>query len=119
MAGEPSWFELGVGDVERGRAFYGGLFGWAAEDVPGGGVVLRTAGAAGGMHGGDAGAVAMAFFAVDDLDVALARVAELGGAHIPMGDHDGGDTAPLGRFAICRDDQGSLFGLHQPPGDPR
>ena len=64
---------------------------------------------------------ASAFFAVDDLDVALARVAELGGAHIPMGDHDGGDAAPLGRFAICRDDQGSLFGLHQPPGagDPR
>jgi predicted enzyme related to lactoylglutathione lyase len=116
MAGEPSWFELGVGDVARGRAFYGGLFGWEAEEVPGGGLVLRTAGAPGGMHGGDAGAVAMAFFAVDDLDAALVRVAELGGAHIPMGDLDG-DAAPLGRFAICRDDQGSLFGLHErPPG---
>jgi hypothetical protein len=23
-----------------------------------------------------------------------------------------------GRFKLCRDDQGSAFGLHQPPGQP-
>ncbi|MFV0137335.1 hypothetical protein ACLGIH_29780 [Streptomyces sp. HMX87] len=27
MAGEPPFFELGVRDPERGRAFYGALFG--------------------------------------------------------------------------------------------
>ena len=27
MAGEPTFFELGVGDAERGRRFYEALFG--------------------------------------------------------------------------------------------
>jgi len=28
MTGELGFFELGVEDPERGRAFYGALFGW-------------------------------------------------------------------------------------------
>ena len=72
------------------------------------------------MHGGDAGATAMAFFAVDDLDAALATVARLGGERLMIheeGEAEGDPAAHLGRFAICRDDQGSSFGLHQrPPG---
>ena len=28
MAGEVAFFEIGVQDPERGRAFYGGLLGW-------------------------------------------------------------------------------------------
>ena len=28
MTGEPAFFEIGVGDAEQGRAFYGALFGW-------------------------------------------------------------------------------------------
>ena len=114
MSGEPSWFEVGVDDVERGRAFYGSLLGWELSSVPGGGAVIGTPGVGGGLHGGDTGATAMVFFAVDDLDVALARVRELGGERIPIGDVDG-EGAPHGRFAICRDDQGSTFGLRQPP----
>jgi hypothetical protein len=46
----------------------------------------------------------------------LARVRELGGEE---GDYVGGDdpdlAARFGRFIICTDDQGSSFGLHQPP----
>ena len=37
MAGELAFFELGVGDAERGRAFYAGLFGWELEPGPSGG----------------------------------------------------------------------------------
>ena len=36
MAGEVAFFELGVEDVERGRVFYEGLFGWRFEPGPSG-----------------------------------------------------------------------------------
>ena len=117
MAGELAFFEIGVGDTDRGRAFYEGLFGWTFETGPtGNGWVIRTPSLTGGMHGGDAGASIYAFFRVDDMDAALERVRELGGTVEEL-DVDGGEdsTARFGRFKLCRDDQGSHFGLHQPP----
>jgi uncharacterized protein len=117
MAGELSFFSIGVGDVERGRHFYGGLLGWRFEEASGG-LVVSGGGVAGGIHGGDAGARPYVFFRVDDLDAALARVEELGGAREPAGEDHGDEdqAARFGRFALCRDDQGSAFGLHEPPG---
>jgi predicted enzyme related to lactoylglutathione lyase len=80
MAGELSFLELGVADVERGRAFYEGLFGWRFEGGPSGqGFTITTPNVPAGMHGGDRGAAPLVFFAVDDMDRALARVRELGG----------------------------------------
>ncbi len=117
MAGEPGFFELGVEDAERGRAFYEGMFGWTFEPGPSGqGYVIGTPTVSGGMHGGDRGASAYLFFAVDDMDAALERVRELGGSVEEM-DVEGGEDAQssFGRFKLCRDDQGSGFGLHQPP----
>jgi predicted enzyme related to lactoylglutathione lyase len=116
MAGEVSFFSVGVGDVGRARAFYGDLLGWRFEEVRGG-LVISGGGVAGGIHGGDEGAHPYLFFRVDDLDAALGRVVALGGAREPV-DHEGGDArevARFGRFALCRDDQGSTFGLHEPP----
>ena len=117
MAGELSFFELGVEDVERARAFYEGLFGWRFAPA-GNGVQIETQGdARGGIHGGDRGASPYVFFAVDDMDAALVRVRELGGTVDDMdveGDEE--SIARFGRFKLCRDDQGSPFGLHQPPG---
>jgi predicted enzyme related to lactoylglutathione lyase len=118
MAGELSFFELGVDDVERGRTFYEGLFGWRFDSGPsGGGFVIDTPDVPGGMHGGDAGAMPYVFFRVDDMDAALARVRELGG-QIDDTDVEGDQesVARFGRFKLCKDDQGSPFGLHQPPG---
>ncbi len=117
MAGEMSFLELGVEDVERGRAFWEGLFGWRFERGPSGaGWTIDTGGVPAGMHGGDPRAAPYVFFAVDDMDAALARVRALGGtveeAEIE-GDED--STARFGRFKLCRDDQGSPFGLHEPP----
>jgi len=55
MAGELSFFELGVEDAERGRLFYEGLFGWKFETGPSGnGFVITTSDMPSGMHGGDA-----------------------------------------------------------------
>jgi uncharacterized protein len=117
MTGEPAFFEIGVEDPERGRAFYGALFGWELTPT-GGGHQIGTAGIPGGLHGGDKGAVPWLFFRVDDMDAALARLHELGGSVEVM--HEGEEEtaasiARYGRFKWCRDDQGSAFGLHQPP----
>ncbi len=118
MAGELTFIELGVQDPERGRAFYSGLFGWQFDPSPSGeGFAIATPNVPGGMHGGDPGAAPYVFFAVEDMRAALARVLELGGEVDDMdveGDED--QVARFGRFKLCRDDQGSPFGLHQPPG---
>ena len=117
MTGEPSFFSLGVRDAERGRAFYERLFDWRMEPA-GNGFAIATQGAPGGIHGGDPGASPYLFFRVDDIAAALERVRELGGS-VEEVDHDDDDeetAARFGRFKLCRDDQGSWFGLHQPPG---
>jgi uncharacterized protein len=70
----------------------------------------------GGIHGGDAGASPYLFFRVEDIDAAVGRVRELGGS-VDGTDLDGDEEvqASYGRFVLCRDDQGSPFGLYQPP----
>jgi len=117
MTGELAFFELGVADAQKGRVFYEGLFGWEFETGPSGrGWVIRTPTISGGMHPGDQGSAPYVFFAVDDIDAAAARVQELGG-EVDEVDVEGDEESQrrFGRFKICRDDQGSSFGLHQPP----
>ena len=117
MNGEVSFFELGVGDIARARSFYGGLFDWEFVEEAGG-ATIETPNVPGGIHPGDEGASPYLFFRVDDLDVALARVRELGGdtAGWDSSDDDPDQVARFGRFVMCKDDQGSRFGLHEPPG---
>jgi predicted enzyme related to lactoylglutathione lyase len=119
MAGELMFFELGVDDPVTGRAFYEGLFGWSFEPGPSGsGFAIAAPNVNGGMHGGDAGATPYVFFAVDDMESALERVRELGGevddANV---EGDEASVARFGRFRLCRDNQGSPFGLHQAPSE--
>lgn len=116
MAGELSFFELGVEDVERGRAFYEKVFGWRFEPA-GQGFAITTPNVAGGIHGGDREASPYVFFEVDDLEEALGCVRELGGVvdEIDAGGEDEETVARFGRFKLCCDDQGSAFGLRQPP----
>ncbi|MQA73003.1 MAG: VOC family protein [Solirubrobacterales bacterium] len=119
MAGEPHWFEIGVADAAKARTFYGQLLGWEFETGPSGddsGSTIRTPGLDGGLHGGDEGASPYLFFRVDDMDAALTRVRELGGSFESVPGVDPDSESEYGRFALCRDDQGSSFGLHQPPG---
>jgi predicted enzyme related to lactoylglutathione lyase len=113
MAGELSFFELGTGDYERARAFYTEIFGWEFDAIEGG-ARISTPTVPGGIHPNDAGASPYVFFAVDDLDAAIAKVNELGGSGEAM-DESPDTVAEFGRFALCKDDQGSSFGLHQRP----
>jgi predicted enzyme related to lactoylglutathione lyase len=115
MDGELSFFELGVRDIARAREFYGSLFGWEFV-AEGEGATIETPNIPGGIHEGDEGASPYVFFRVGDLDAALARVRELGGEVGDYVSQDDPDTiARFGRFVLCKDDQGSGFGLHQPP----
>jgi predicted enzyme related to lactoylglutathione lyase len=117
MSGELAFVEFGVDDVERGRRLYEGLFGWQFDPGPSGqGFVIAIPNVGGGMHDGDRGAAPSVFFSVDDIETAARRVQELGGSIDDL-DVDGGEesAAQFGRFKLCRDDQGSPFGLHQPP----
>jgi predicted enzyme related to lactoylglutathione lyase len=117
MTGEVSFIEIGVDDVEKARAFYAELLGWKFEPYgERGGYTIETPSVPGGIHGGDPGASPYVFFRVDDLDAALQRVRELGGEVDPsLGDDSEETIERFGRFALCKDDQGSTFGLHQPP----
>jgi predicted enzyme related to lactoylglutathione lyase len=115
MAGEVSFFEVGVADPEKAREFYGELLGWSFEPGPSGeGSVIKAPGIPGGLHGGDKGASVYVFFNVDNMDAAIEKVRELGGDAESL-DQDESSEKSFGRFFFCRDDQGSKFGLHQPP----
>jgi predicted enzyme related to lactoylglutathione lyase len=112
------FFELGVENAERARTFYSGVFGWAMEPGPSGqGLVIDANGVPGGLHAGDPKAAPYVFFEVDDMAAALERVRERGGEIVEMdlGGDDEESVARFGRFQWCRDDQGSPFGLHEPP----
>ena len=113
-----TFFEIGVDDAERGRTFYEGVFGWRFEPGPSGnGYMIFMPDGRGGIHGGDPAAPPYVFFAVEDIDAAMAQVVELGGV-VEETDVEGDEESQArnGRFKLCRDDQGSPFGLHQPPG---
>lgn len=116
MTGEVSFIEFGATDAMTARSFYGKLFGWSFEPGPGGGgYAIDGAGVPAGVHGGDEGAGPYVFFRVDDLDAAAAEVERLGGTVSALPDADEETAAMFGEFRLCRDDQGSPFGLHRPP----
>ncbi len=103
----PQLIEFPADDPRRARRFWEGLLdaelaerspeqgsGWVTgEDAPAVGVHERGRGP-GDTH-------ALAYFAVADLDAALDRVRALGGSVIHPGES----------FAVCRDSEGTPFGL--------
>jgi predicted enzyme related to lactoylglutathione lyase len=117
MAGEVSFIEFGVTDAAKARRFYADVFGWSFQPGPGGdGSLIEGIGVPAGIHSGDEGAAPYIFFRVDDLDAAIAAVERLGGTVEPVEEaEDAASAGEFGRFRLCRDDQGSPFGLHRPP----
>jgi predicted enzyme related to lactoylglutathione lyase len=103
----PALIEFPADDPERARRFWGGLLG--AELAPrdaGQGEGWQTGGGspAVGVHErgrGPGDSFSLPYFEVPDVAAALERVEELGGGVIHPGE----------RWAICRDSEGSPFGL--------
>jgi len=109
------YFFIETPDVEKARAFYAALFGWAFEaegssptyaHVQAAGVEGETAF---GIVKGEKKDFSHLYYQVADVDAAAKQVTELGGqAAIPS-------DAPSGRNVIVCDDQGVSFGLWSPP----
>jgi predicted enzyme related to lactoylglutathione lyase len=74
------WVDLGTPDVAGAKAFYGELFGWDLEDVPGGGDATYTLCRLDGkliagihQHAEDEGSDWSSSISVDDADAAAAK----------------------------------------------
>ena len=108
MAGEPSFFEIGVPDAARARAFYAQVFEWTLHPMEGDQAWIETPTARGGIHDGDEDCRIELYFAVPDIEAAVGRVRAAGGEASDPTSEEG-----FGSFSSCRDDQGVRFGLHQ------
>jgi predicted enzyme related to lactoylglutathione lyase len=115
-----SWNELVTTDVDGATAFYGALFGWKADRVPG--PITRASLSLddlliGGVHTptppeGDTPRWTVSF-SVADADESVARAERLGGRTVlPTMD------IPIGRFAILTDSAGAEFTVAAVPGGP-
>jgi uncharacterized protein len=118
--GALSWNELATPDPDASSVFYAALFDWTFEpfegspdpyltikngEVTNGGV--RTLNSPGPPPHW------LVYFAVDDLDASLAKVAELGGAT-----HAGPIDISVARIAVVADPQGAMFALYDGRLDP-
>ena len=99
--------EFPADDPERALRFWGGLLDVAFEprgEDQGSGWQSPSTAPPVGVHArgrGPGDTVSLPYFGVDDLPQALERVEALGGSVIHPGE----------RWAICRDSEGSPFGL--------
>ena len=103
--------EFPADDPDRARRFWSDLLGLELAErteTEGRGWQTPTAGPAVGIHErgtGPGDTVSLPYFTIADMDGALARVKALGGSVIHPGS----------RWAICRDSEGSPFGLTLDP----
>ena len=103
--------EFPADDFDRARRFWQGLLGITLarrQPEEGEGLQAEHAGAAIGLHqrgSGPGDRFSLPYLPVDDLQAGLRQVVELGGEVVHPGE----------RWAICRDSEGTPFGLAGPP----
>lgn len=119
VPGALTWNDLMTPDPQASAAFYGALFGWQIEEIPGAGAQYWSITNAGRANGGimpmppGAHPVWNLYFAVEDVDATLARARELGASDI-LGPMD----VPNGtRFAVLHDPQDAVFSVSAGPMD--
>ncbi len=111
--GAPVWNELNSPDLDASSAFYTGLFGWTVAPFEGSPEpylsIKNGAANAGGIRPLTPGPSPnwLAYFGVEDLDAALARVGELGGATLA-----GPIDIQVAKIAVVKDPQGAVFALY-------
>jgi predicted enzyme related to lactoylglutathione lyase len=99
--------EFPADDPERARRFWAELLGFEMEvrqDSEGEGWQTRSGDPTVGVHSrgrGPGDSFSLPYFTVSDVAVALGRVKALGGSVVHPGD----------KWAICKDSEGSPFGL--------
>lgn len=116
--GVPCWVDVQLPDVEAGKRFYGGLFGWTFDDAGGGAAWARLDGVAvarlARKRDGRMPTVWTVYFATPDVRDLARRILAVGGQivndPVPVGD--------LGTAALAADPTGAVFGLWQAAGHP-
>ena len=121
-AGTFCWTDLTTTDQDAAKAFYGGLLGWEAEDMPMGDGVFYSM-----MHvdGKNVAAIAPqpqqqrdagvpplwnSYVSVESADAAVERAKELGAnVHAPAF-----DVMDAGRMGVIQDPQGAFFMVWEP-----
>jgi predicted enzyme related to lactoylglutathione lyase len=105
MTSPVALIEFPADDLERARRFWSGLLGLVLEPrSEGEGAQTRTAAPAVGVHArgrGPGDSFSLPYFEVSDMASALAQVPALGGSVIHPGEV----------WAVCKDSEGSPFGL--------
>lgn len=108
MAG-PDFIEIGTDNPDSTTAFFEAVMGWEwTENSEGAGGYLTDGIRKVGLHQ-EGNPCMVPYLAVDNIEVAVAKVEAAGGAL--MGDI--ADAPGFGRFATCTDPRGVRFGLHQ------
>ena len=116
------WTELSTTDPEGAKAFYGGLFGWEAEDLPAGEAGTYTMLRLGGddvcalyeleAERREMGVPShwLSHVSVEDAGATAARAEELGGTTF------GGafDVMEAGRMAVIQDPHGAMLAVWEP-----
>jgi predicted enzyme related to lactoylglutathione lyase len=112
MESQLALIEFPADDPGRARRFWGGLLGLTLEPrTEGDGWQARNGAAAVGVHArgrGPGDSFSLPYFEVDDLPATLAQVESLGGSIIHPGE----------TWAVCKDSEGSPFGLARRAGPP-
>lgn len=104
---EPSLIEFPADDPDRARRFWSELLGTPLEprdERQGEGWQTRSPAPAIGVHArgrGPGDSFSLPYFTVDDLEASLARVEALGGSVVHPGP----------TWSVCRDSEGTPFGL--------
>jgi uncharacterized protein len=107
------WNELASPDLDASKAFYSGLFGWDIKPFEGSPMpyfsIMNNGRSNGGMRDPQEGEPPnwLVYFAVDDVDAALAKVEELGGNKLA-----GPIDMDFARFAVVSDPQGAAFAIY-------
>jgi predicted enzyme related to lactoylglutathione lyase len=103
--------EFPADDSGRARRFWSGLLGidlTERSDAQGSGWQSSVGDSAIGIHErgpGPGDTACLPYFAIPDMDAALSQVTALGGSVVHPGSH----------WAVCRDSEGSPFGLSLSP----
>ncbi|RKT18459.1 hypothetical protein BX285_2882 [Streptomyces sp. 1114.5] len=112
--GSPCWIDLGSPNIPATAEFYGKVFGWTFQEVPGtdgyGFLQLdgKTVGALGNLDAG-ARSAWTTYFRTEDADATVKAVEQAGGSvRVPPM-----DVMEEGRFAQLTDPQGAEFAIWQ------
>ena len=111
VAGDVSYLTMVVPDLDAAHAFYRGVFGWTFTIGRTGGAQVSGVSPQMGMttrpEAGPTTPGVILCYRVDDIAAALERVRDGGGSAREV------VRRPYGREALCADDQGTPFYLHQ------